>query len=85
VLKSVRAIYNKEKITFLDETEIPEDGTEVIVIFEKNSEDKMSGLDAIKALRGSGKGEGLLDELLKSRKEDLELDEKNYRYLRSKE
>jgi hypothetical protein len=85
MLRSVRAIYNKEKITFLDETEIPEDGAEVIVIFEENSKDKMSGLEAIEALRGSGKGEGLLDELLKSRQEDLELDEKNYRYLRSKE
>jgi len=38
----------------------------------------MSAKEAIKALRGSGKGEGLLDELLKSRQEDIEKDEESY-------
>ncbi|MDQ1318047.1 MAG: hypothetical protein QG588_1703, partial [Candidatus Poribacteria bacterium] len=45
MLRSVRAIYNKERITFLDETVIPEDGTEVIVTFVDNSEEIISEKD----------------------------------------
>ena len=78
MIMAARAIYKKGRLIFFDKTEIPKDGAEVIVTFTDDSKNKMSGLDAIKALRGSGKGEGLLDELLKSRQEDIEKDEESY-------
>jgi hypothetical protein len=78
MIMAARAIYKKGRLIFFDKTEIPKDGAEVVVTFTDDSKNKMSGLDAIKALRGSGKGEGLLDELLKSRQEDIEKDEESY-------
>ena len=83
MINTVKAIYKEGRLIFLDETVVPEDGTEVTVTFTKNSKDKMSGLDAINALYGSGKGENLLEELLESRREDLEHEERNYRRSRS--
>jgi len=87
--KAIRAAYKEGKLIFADEQITPEDGTEVIVIFPfpgDSKEPKKSAyqeIDAIEALRGRGKGENLVQKLLKSRREDLEHDEKNYRRLRS--
>ena len=85
MIMAARAIYKKGRLTFLDETVVPKDGAEVIVTFTDDTSDRIPVDEAIKALRGRGKGENLLEELLKSRKEDLELDERNYRRLCSKE
>jgi len=75
---TARAIYKKGRLIFFDKTEIPKDGAEVIVTFTNEPNNKMSAKEAIKALRGSGNGEGLLEELLKSRQEDIEKDEESY-------
>ena len=78
MIRAVRAIYKKRRLTFLDETVVPKDGAEVIVTFTDDTNDRIPVDEAIKALRGRGKGEGLLEELLKSRREDLEKDEERY-------
>jgi len=79
MLKATYAIYKKGRLVFIDEQTVPEDGTKVIVIFLE----EMGGTDPIRALRGRGKGERLVEKLLKSRREDLEADERSYRDLRS--
>lgn len=71
----------KGRLIFLDKAILPKDGTEVTVIFKDDTDDKISFEEAIKALRGRGKGEGLLEKLLKMRKEDREKDEETYRRL----
>ncbi len=82
--ETVRAIYKEGKLIFANEHKVPEDGTEVIVIFSgEPKENVYQEIDPIKALRGRGKGENLVEKLLKSRQEDLEYDERNYRRLRS--
>ena len=78
MIMAARAIYKKGRLIFLDKTIVPKDGDEVIVTFTNEPNNKMSAKEAIKALRGSGKGEGLLDKLLKSRQEDIEKDEESY-------
>jgi len=78
MLKATYAIYKKGRLTFTDGGSVPKDGTRVIVIFSEEGE-----IDPIKALRGRGKGERLVERLLESRREDLEADEKSYRSLRS--
>jgi len=83
MIKTVKAIYKEGQFIFLDEMIVPKDGTEVTITFTEDSENKMSGLDAIDALYGRGKGEKLLEKLLELRREDLEHDERNYRRLRS--
>jgi len=79
MLKATYAIYKKGRLAFTDEQTVPEDGTRIIVIFLE----EMGGTDPIKALRGRGKGERLVEKLLKSRREDLEADERSTRNLRS--
>ena len=84
MLKSAHAVYREGKLIFANEQMAPKDGTEVIVtFFEDSSKTVSSPIDAIVALRGRGKGERLVEKLLKSRREDLEHDERNYRRLRS--
>lgn len=65
--------------TFTDEQAVLKDGTKVIVIFSEG----IGETDQIEALRGRGEGERLVEKLLKSRREDLEADERSYRNLRS--
>lgn len=79
MLKAAYAIYRKGRLAFTDEQTVPKDGTKVIVVFSE----EMGGTDPIKALRGRGKGEKLVEKLLQSRREDLEADERSYRNLRS--
>jgi len=83
MIKAARAIYKRGRLTFFDKTEIPKDGTEVVVTFTDDISDKIPVDEAIKALRGRGKGERLVEKLLESRREDLEKDDKNYSRLRS--
>ena len=47
----------------------------------KAKENVKASKDAIKALRGRGKGEKLVEKLLQLRQKDLEHDEENYRRL----
>ena len=83
MLRAVYAIYKEGKLIFADEQVTPKDGTEVVVtFFEEARESTKVSMDAVKALRGRGKGEKLVDKLLQLRQEDLEHDEENYRRLR---
>jgi len=76
MLRAVHAIYNEGKLIFADEQITPKDGTEVVVTFLEEARERTKvSMDAIKALRGRGKGEKLVDKLLQSRREDLEHDE----------
>ena len=83
MLKTVYAIYKEGKLNFANELMAPKDGTQVVVTFLEVPEENISMIDAIKTLRGRGKGEKLVEKLLKERREDLEHDERNYRCLRS--
>ncbi|MBC8232214.1 hypothetical protein H8E77_21930 [bacterium] len=84
MLKAAHAIYKEGRLIFANEQIVPQDGTEVIVtFFEEAKESVKASTDAIKALRGRGKGEKLVEKLLHLRQEDLEHDEENYRRLRS--
>jgi hypothetical protein len=69
MLKAVRAIYKDGKLVFANEDTIPKDGTEIIVTFFEDSDEGISKREAIRALRGRGKGERLVEGLLQSRKE----------------
>jgi hypothetical protein len=69
MLKAVRGIYIGGKLVFANEDTIPKDGTGVIVTFVKDPDGGIPKKDAIAALRGRGKGEGLVERLLQSRKE----------------
>ena len=81
MIREARAIYKKGRLIFLDKTILPKDGTEATVTFNDDTDDKISPEEAIKALNGCAKGEGLPEKLLEMRKEDLEKDEENYRRL----
>jgi hypothetical protein len=81
MIREAHAIYKKGRLIFLDKTVLPKDGTEVTITFKDDTDDKISFEDAIKALNGCAKGEGLLEKLLEMRKEDREKDEENYRRL----
>jgi hypothetical protein len=83
MIMAAKAIYKKGRLIFFDKTEIPKDGAEVVVTFTDDISDKIPVDEAIKALRGRGKGERLVEKLLKSRREDLEKDDKNHSRLRS--
>jgi len=83
-LQSVHAIYRKEGLLiFANPEQSPQDGMEVVVTFlAEPREEAVFEVDPIQALRGRGKGEGLLERLLQSRREDWEHDERNYQQLR---
>ncbi|MDQ1318046.1 MAG: hypothetical protein QG588_1702 [Candidatus Poribacteria bacterium] len=78
MIMAARAIYKKGRLIFFDKTEIPKDGAEVVVTFTNDISDKIPVDEAIKALRGRGKGERLVEKLLESRREDIEKDEESY-------
>ena len=68
-MKAVKAIFDGHDVTFVEPA--PTKGkTEVLVVFPSNSE-KVSPQEARRLLRGSGKGEGLVKKLLRSRAEDM--------------
>ena len=82
-LQTVRAIYKDDKLIFADPRRIPEDGDEVVVTFvEKPRDQAATDMDPIQALKGRAKGEGLLERLLQSRREDRERDEQHTARLR---
>lgn len=68
-----RAIYQSGTLIFKQPHLSPRDGTEVILTYldETNVEDRPPN-DPIQILRGRGKGEHLVDNLLKSRREGRE-------------
>lgn len=75
-LQTTRAIYKDRGLIFADPRLAPEDGTEVVVTFlERPQRQVTPEFDPIQALRGRGKGEGLVEKLLQSRNEDREKDE----------
>jgi len=83
-LQTARAIYEDGRLIFADPWLVPRDGTEVVVTFLWEFEqDVIPEVDPIQALRGRGKGEGLVEKLLQSRHEDRELDERTHAYLRT--
>jgi hypothetical protein len=83
-LQTARAIYEDGRLIFADPWLVPRDGTEVVVTFLWEFEqDVIPEVDPIQALRGRGKGEGLVEKLLQSRQEDRELDERTHAYLRT--
>jgi hypothetical protein len=82
-LQTTRAIYEDGGLVFTDPRLTPEDGTEVVVTFLERPRREDLNVDPIQALRGRGKGEGLVDKLLQSREEDREKDEQSYARLRA--
>ena len=74
VLKAVKAYYDGQSIKPLEPVSV-KGNMEVIIVFPENG-GTIAASDARKRLRGSGKGENLTKLLLKSRKEDLALEEK---------
>lgn len=78
-LKTVHAVYKNGALIFTDPQLAPGDGTEVVVTFlAKSQRDVISEIDPIRALRGRGKGEGLVEKLLRSRREDRDKDEQGH-------
>ena len=74
---TIRGVYDGEKIEPSEEIPFKEKRNVVITFLEEpveNTEHEPE-IDPIKALRGSAKGVKLTEELLKSRREDLELEE----------
>jgi hypothetical protein len=69
-LQAARAIYKDGVLVFADPKQAPQDGTEVIVTFLEQLPTETPRLDPIKALRGRGRGERLVERLLQSRRED---------------
>jgi hypothetical protein len=83
-LHAVHAIFKNSALIFADPTLVPQDGTEVVVTyFEAPPAEGSRGVDPLRALRGRGKGERLVDKLLRARREDREHDERSSRHLRS--
>lgn len=83
-LQTVRAIYKDGGLVFADPRLAPGDGTEVVVTFLEGPRREVTfDVDPIQALRGRGKGEGLVEKLLQSRREDRERDEQSYARLRA--
>ena len=83
-LHAVHAIFKNGALIFADPTLAPQDGTEVVVTyFEALPAEVPSGADLLHALRGRGKGERLVEKLLRARREDREHDERSSRHLRS--
>ena len=83
-LQAVHAIFKNGALIFADPTLAPQDGTEVVVTyFEAPRAEESRAMDPLRALRGRGKGERLVEKLLRARREDWEHDERRSRYLRS--
>ncbi len=60
-----QAIYTDGRLIFVDPAQIPRSGTEVVVTYLTQSE-KSTIADTLKALRGRGKGENLVEKLVSS-------------------
>ena len=73
-MQVVRAVFNGHDIKPIEPIKTKKT-TEVLVIFPDHVE-KYTPEEARRLLRGSGKGEGLIERLLKSREEDITLEGK---------
>jgi hypothetical protein len=83
-LHTVHAIFKNGALIFADPTLVPQDGTEVVVTyFEAPRDERPRGVDPLRALRGRGKSERLVEKLFQARREDREHDERSTRHLRS--
>lgn len=83
-LQVVRAIYKDGTLIFTQPELIPRDGTEVILTYvEEEGGEEQPAVDPIQALRGRGKGERLVEKLLRSRREDRQRDESKSTALRA--
>lgn len=83
-LHAVHAICKNGALIFADPTLAPQDGTEVVVTyFEAPQAERPHGAEPLRALRGRGKDERLVEKLLQARREDREHDERSSRHLRS--
>lgn len=70
-MKAVKAIYDGQEVKLVES--VPLEGkTDVLVVFPDISR-KFSPQEARRLLRGSGKGERLVNKLLHSRTEDMNL------------
>ena len=82
-LHTVHAIFKNGTLIFADPALVPQDGTEVVVTyFEAPQAEIPHGMDPLRALRGRGKDERLVEKLLQARREDREHDERSSRHLR---
>ena len=83
-LQVVRAIYKGGTLVFTQPELTPRDGTEVILTYvEEEGIAEPLAVDPIRALRGRGKGERLVEKLLQSRREDRQRDESRSTALRA--
>ena len=73
-MQVVRAVFNGHDIKPIEPIKTKKT-TEVLVIFPDDVE-KYTPEEARRLLRGSGKGESLIERLLKSREEDITLEGK---------
>lgn len=70
-LQVVRAIYKGGTLIFSQPELTPRDRTEVILTYvEEAGKEERPTIDPIRALRGRGKGERLVEKLLQSRRND---------------
>ncbi|GEM_PF-2880039 len=70
-LQAVHAIFKNGRLIFSNLDMAPKNDSEVLVTFiVRSSERTLENIDPIQALRGRGKGDHLVEKLLKSRNED---------------
>lgn len=83
-LEAVRAIYRDGVLVFADPSQAPKGATEVMITYLAESQTETSlKVDPINVLRGRGKGERLVEKLLKARREDRERNERSPRPVRA--
>jgi hypothetical protein len=72
-LQTVRGIYKDGTLVFADPALAPRGVKEVVLTYLDESPTEMKvEVDPIKALRGRGKGERLVEKLLRARRDDRE-------------
>lgn len=77
-LCAVHAVFKNGTLIFADPTLAPEDGTEVLVTYVTHPPSEVPAReDPLRALRGRGKGERLVEKLLQARRADQEDDERH--------
>lgn len=83
-LQTVRALYKGGTLIFANPALTPQDGAEIVVTYlEELPPEAPRGEDPLQALRGRGKGEHLVERLLRARREDREHNEQTHRRLRA--
>lgn len=69
--RSVRAVYRAGRLDFTEPERPPQEGAEVLVTFvEEGPAAEAPALRALRLLRGRGKGEGLVAQLLLERERE---------------